>query len=169
MLDIFHGCVQYPGQGRVTDGPSSQIRGRGDYLRRVKTENGLSDCQLRVSSPSRCRICCCHLKQFYFLETLNTVNTNLEPASVATLAFLTQVVFEYGNCQELPGLEPIHFCGSQLMLLTAIIEMLRLLTPRRMTVYEDLSSQFPGRRILTLARAWAGQPGVVGSWRDVNT
>ena len=58
---------------------------------------------------------------------------------------------------------------AQLMLLTAIIEMLRLLTPRRMTLDEDLSSQFPGRRILTLARAWAGQPGVVRSWRDVNT
>ena len=102
--------ISWPGPGHRW--PIITNQGEGDYLRRVKTENGLSDCQLRVSSPSRSRICCCHLKQFYFLETLNTVNTNLEPASVATLAFLTQVVFEYGNCQELPGLEPIHFCGS---------------------------------------------------------
>ena len=36
---------------RVTPVPSTQITGMGrDYFRRVKSENGLSDCQLRVSS-----------------------------------------------------------------------------------------------------------------------
>ena len=131
-----------------------------DYFRRVKSENGLSDCQLRVLSS--------HLlssqtifSKLWILWIL--IWWRQQPASVATLAFLTQVVFEYGNCQELPGLEPIHFCGS-----AAIIEMLRLLTPQRMTQDEDLSVH-GAEDIDTGGQPGQVTPGVVGSWRDVNT
>ena len=91
----------------------------------------------------------------------NLVTAGQQPASVATLAFLTQVVFEYGNCQEL-SLEPIHFCRSKP---TTIIEMLRLLTPQGMTRDDEDLSVFPGRRILRLAGSLGSLGGSgPGSW-----